>query len=181
MTATWAPSTSRDSGSSCTRRAGRRSTGKSVGRDGLRFPALVKHARLHGGRKAVVDEPLFPGYVFLRGTMDEAYEADRTKRVANIIRAADQKHLEWELNNIRLALERSATLDPYPHLVRGRKVEVRSGPFRGSRGSSRAGAGGSAYSPGRTCSAAPWAWRSTRASSTRRLESPGAPRPGRRH
>ena len=95
---------------------------------------LTRHARLHGGRKAVVDEPLFPGYVFLKATTDEAYDADRTKRVANIIRVPDQHHLEWELNNIRLALECSATLDPYPHLSQGRRVEVRSGPFRGLQG-----------------------------------------------
>lgn len=95
---------------------------------------LMKHNRLHGGRKAVVEEALFPGYLFLLGSIDEAYQADRTNRVANIIRVPDQNHLEWELNNIKLALERSAMLNPYPHLVMGRRVEVRSGPFRGLQG-----------------------------------------------
>ena len=95
---------------------------------------LARHARLHGGRKAVVEEPLFPGYVFLLGTTDQAYQADRTRRVANIIRVPDQQQFQWELGNIRLALERSATLDPYPRLVKGRRVEVTSGPFRGLQG-----------------------------------------------
>jgi transcription antitermination factor NusG len=95
---------------------------------------LVRRARRHGGRKTVVEEPLFPGYVFLKGTTDEAYDADRTKRVANIIRVPDQRQFEWEVNNIRLALECDAALDPYPHLSRGRKVEVRAGPFRGLQG-----------------------------------------------
>ena len=95
---------------------------------------LTRHTRTHGGRKAVVEAPLFPGYVFLLGTTDEAYQADRTRRVANLIRPRDQKQLEWEVRNIRLALDRNALLDPYPRLVRGRRVEVTSGPFRGLQG-----------------------------------------------
>ena len=95
---------------------------------------LVRRQRVYGTRKAVVEEPLFPGYVFLRGTAEQAYQADRTKRVANIIRVNDQRRLESELNNIRLALSQNASLDPYPHLVRGVAVEVRSGPFQGLQG-----------------------------------------------
>jgi transcription antitermination factor NusG len=95
---------------------------------------LVKRHRLYGNRKAIVDEPLFPGYVFLFGTADQAYQADRTKRVANIIRVNNQRQLEWELQNIKLALSKDAPLDPYPHLVKGQRVEVRSGPFEGLQG-----------------------------------------------
>ena len=108
---------------------------KDLGAMGLScYLPLSRGTRVYGGRKAVVEKPLFPGYVFLRGTIDEAYEADRTRRVANIIRVPDQKHLEWELRNIRLALECRAPLDPFPHLSRGRRVEVRSGAFRGLQG-----------------------------------------------
>ena len=46
----------------------------------------------------------------------------------------DQRRLESELNNIRLALDRNASLDPYPDLVKGVRVEVRSGPFQGLQG-----------------------------------------------
>jgi transcription antitermination factor NusG len=95
---------------------------------------IVKRARRYGARKVVVEEPLFPGYVFLFGTADEAYQADRTKRVANIIKVTDQRQLDWELNNIRLALSQEAPLDHYPHLVKGVRVEVRSGPFQGLQG-----------------------------------------------
>lgn len=98
------------------------------------YVPLVRRARRYGDRKAIVEEPLFPGYVFLFGSLDEAYQADRTKRVANIIRVTDQQRLEWELKNIRLALSHDAPLDPYPHLVRGGRVEVRRGPFQGVQG-----------------------------------------------
>src|SRR4051812_29215303 len=42
---------------------------------------LVKCVRYYGKRKANIEMPLFPGYVFLMGSLDEAYQADRTKRI----------------------------------------------------------------------------------------------------
>jgi transcription antitermination factor NusG len=95
---------------------------------------IVSKMRFHGGRKVTVDEALFPGYLFLRGTLDQAYEADRTKRVANILAVSDQGRMDWELRNLSVALGFGATLDPYPFLKLGRRVVVRSGPFRGLQG-----------------------------------------------
>jgi transcription antitermination factor NusG len=60
--------------------------------------------------------------------------ADRTKRIAQIIHVADQAKIDWELRNIQLAIACQAPLDPYPHLVEGVRVAVRSGPFRGLQG-----------------------------------------------
>ena len=95
---------------------------------------LVQSVRYYGRRKATVDLPLFPGYVFVFGSVEEAYAADRTKRVAQIIRVADQARFEREISNIRTALDSGAELDPYPCLTAGVWVEVRSGPFKGLRG-----------------------------------------------
>lgn len=98
------------------------------------FLPLVRQVRYYGKRKFFAEMPLFPGYVFLRGELDDAYLADRTKRVAAIIKVADQQRIDWELRNIYLALSTNAPLDPYPHLRKGIRVEVRSGPFRGLQG-----------------------------------------------
>jgi transcription antitermination factor NusG len=95
---------------------------------------LVKRVQLYGNRKFKVELPLFPGYLFLRGSLDEVYTADRTRRVAQIIRVVDQQQLDWELRNLRLALEGTDSLDPYPYLQRGVRVEVRSGPMIGLQG-----------------------------------------------
>jgi transcription termination/antitermination protein NusG len=95
---------------------------------------IIEQVRYHGKRKAVVTEPLFAGYVFLRGTLDEAYLADRTKRVANILPVHDQETLDLELRNLALALHQQAPLDPYPFLKKGTRVQVRAGPFRGLQG-----------------------------------------------
>jgi transcription termination/antitermination protein NusG len=98
------------------------------------FLPLVNCVRYYGQRKARVTMPLFPGYLFLRGTLEQAYEADRTHRVAQIIPVANQDQINWELRNISIAITNKATLDPYPYLREGLRVEVRSGPFRGLQG-----------------------------------------------
>jgi transcription antitermination factor NusG len=98
------------------------------------FLPLLTATKYYGGRKALVEFPVFPGYLFLRGEVDDAYEADRTHRVAQIIKVVNQKRLERELRNIHLALCGHAPLDPYPYLVAGVRVEVREGPFRGLQG-----------------------------------------------
>ena len=95
---------------------------------------LVRQARYFGRRKRVVDAVLFPGYLFLHGTLDQGYMADRTRRVVELIKVCDQERLERELDNVRLALNRGAELDPCPYLKEGVRVEVRAGPFRGLQG-----------------------------------------------
>lgn len=95
---------------------------------------LTEAVRYYGRRKARVALPLFPGYVFLCGSLDQAHNADRTRRVVQLIPVTDQVRFEQELANIRLALTRGAGLEPHPCLKVGTWVEVRSGPFRGLRG-----------------------------------------------
>jgi transcription antitermination factor NusG len=95
---------------------------------------LVRQQKIYGGRKFQMELPLFPGYVFLFGTTDDIYTADRTRRVSKIIEVHQQKRLAEELSNLRLALENSSSLTAYPFLKTGVQVEVCSGPFRGLRG-----------------------------------------------
>jgi transcriptional antiterminator RfaH len=98
------------------------------------FLPLVRQVRFHGGRKAIVELPLFPGYVFLRGAAEDAYRADRTKRVAQILKVKDQERLNWELRNLHMALSREAPLVAFPALQKGVRVEVTGGPLRGLQG-----------------------------------------------
>jgi len=98
------------------------------------FLPLIRQERVYSGRRTTVTVPMFPGYLFLHGTLDDAYAGDRTRRVARIVQVNDQARLDWELRNLALALEHHAPLDPYPFLKQGTRVEVKSGPFRGLQG-----------------------------------------------
>ena len=98
------------------------------------FLPLVSCPRFYAGRKVTVEMPLFPGYLFLRGDKDDAYAADRKKRVAQILTVYDQQALETELSGLHQALCVNCTLNPYPYLKKGVRVCVRSGPLRGLEG-----------------------------------------------
>jgi transcription antitermination factor NusG len=98
------------------------------------FLPLVTKTHYYGRRKVVAELPLFPGYLFMLGSIEQAYSADRTGRVARILPVADQDQLNWEMRNLQIALQRKAVLDIYPNLRAGARVEVRSGPFRRLQG-----------------------------------------------
>src|SRR4051812_35275017 len=95
---------------------------------------LERQLRFHRNRKTHVELPLFPGYLFLHGTIDEVYSADRTKRVARLIRVSDQLQIERDLNNLKLALTNGTPLRAHAYLSRGTRVEVRTGPLQGLQG-----------------------------------------------
>src|SRR5215218_2778962 len=100
--------------------------------DGLPDPSHGDWYVLH--TKSRQEKPLFPGYLFLRGSLDQAYVADRTKRVSNILKVHNQERMTWQLTNLSLALSHSVPLDPYPYLKEGVLVEVKAGAFRGLQG-----------------------------------------------
>lgn len=101
------------------------------------FLPLARQIRFHGkdnARRAVVEEPLIPGYLFLYGDLDCAYRADRSRRTAQLIKVPDQAKLSWEIENLRAAVGKGIDLQPHPLLQVGTKVEIRSGPLRGIQG-----------------------------------------------
>ncbi len=95
---------------------------------------LVDRVRYERGRKVHSHVPLFPGYVFCSGALDEAYAAVSTKRVCQILCVPDQTQFEREVEQIRLALDQCGRVEQYPFAVVGRRCRVWSGPFLGIEG-----------------------------------------------
>jgi transcription antitermination factor NusG len=95
---------------------------------------LVRHVRYYGHRRRVVEAPLFPGYVFLRGERDDAFFAVSTKRAAAIVDVPDQIELEHDLTQIRMALAGGLVGQAFAYLREGRRVRVARGPFAGLEG-----------------------------------------------
>lgn len=98
------------------------------------YVPLTQRVTYHGGRKSTSTIPLLPGYVFLFGTREQAFQIDRLGRVVKVIPVIDQTKLERELDSIRLALSNGAELLPHPMIRAGLHVAVRSGPFEGVEG-----------------------------------------------
>ena len=95
---------------------------------------LTSRGTFRGRRKCVVAEPLFPSYLFMRGTVEDTYFAIATKRVANVIRVNDQLRFASELHHIKCALENRAELSPHKYIEIGRRARVTGGPFIGLEG-----------------------------------------------
>jgi len=98
------------------------------------FLPMFSSERLYCNRKVTVQLPLFPGYLFLRGSLDDAYTADRTRRVAQIIQVTNQARLDDELASLAHVLSFQTKLDPFPYLKKGLRVTIKSGPLRGLQG-----------------------------------------------
>jgi transcriptional antiterminator RfaH len=107
------------------------------------FLPLVSRVTLVRGRKLISRVPLFPGYVFLSGELEDGYAAVSTRRVCQLIQVRDQRRLTDELEQIALALERGADLGHHAFAVAGARCRVTKGPFEGIEGivSRRLGSG----------------------------------------
>ncbi|MFO0983934.1 MAG: UpxY family transcription antiterminator [Planctomycetota bacterium] len=97
------------------------------------FLPLQRRVQRWSDRKRLIELPLFPGYLFLRG---DALQRERaawtpgavgyagTDRAPGVV-AAD------ELDAVRAVIARLVPFDPYPGLLCGQRVRVTAGPLRG--------------------------------------------------
>ena len=86
------------------------------------------------GRSFMSYLPLFPGYLFFRGTGDDRHAAIRSNLVAQVIGVADQHLLDAELGQLRALQESGFPLIPYDYIGPGDAVSIGEGPFRGYSG-----------------------------------------------
>lgn len=87
-----------------------------------------------GRRKIQTQVPLFPGYVFLYGHREQAYRADRLRRLVQVIQAPDSEQLTEDLRMIAVAQAAGAALAPIDRLPIGSWAQIMAGPFVGVRG-----------------------------------------------
>jgi transcription antitermination factor NusG len=97
------------------------------------LPLAEKRVR-RAGRQLVSHLPLFPGYVFFRGTSLERRTALASDRIVSVLEVCDQTLLDTELRSLWRLQESGAPLVPVPYLGPGAAVEVIEGPFRGLSG-----------------------------------------------
>ncbi|MGB2987141.1 MAG: transcription termination/antitermination NusG family protein [Phycisphaerae bacterium] len=98
------------------------------------FLPLVECRRTSGGRTRSVRIPLFPGYVFLCGGLEDRLAVLRTNRVANVLEVTDQERLKVDLRQIYRVIESEVPVDLHPQLRRGRRCRVTGGTLVGLEG-----------------------------------------------
>ena len=90
-----------------------------------------EHRSRQGSRTRVSYLPLFPGYLFFRGTAVERLAALRSNLLVRVLEVSDQTLLTRELEQLHSIQRSGATLIPLDRLVPGDPVRIVDGPFKG--------------------------------------------------
>lgn len=98
------------------------------------FLPLIPHRNQIRGRIITSHIPLFTSYVFLLADQQERLAALTTRRVVMALKVPDQERLWADLRQIHRLIETGAPITPEDRLQAGMKVEIRSGPLQGLRG-----------------------------------------------
>jgi transcriptional antiterminator RfaH len=97
-------------------------------------PLVKRRSRSPGGRVRVSYVPLFPNYVFVRGSDDARRQALATGCVSRTLEISDGLALVRDLAQIRRLIAAEAPLLPESRLETGDPVRIRSGPLAGVEG-----------------------------------------------
>lgn len=97
---------------------------------------LLRLRKRWSDRYVHVEEPLFPGYLFLHGGAEARLTALRARGVIQFVGFGDGPAAvpAREIQAIRQALSSGLQCDPCPYLKVGQEVEVARGALRGHRG-----------------------------------------------
>ena len=108
-----------------------------VGKDIEVFLPLVERPSLRKDRREMVEQPVFPGYLFARLTPYDAAIVKATRGVVQILGPAPDSFStvpDEQVEAVRTMVESRLTVDPYPYLKVGTRVEVKHGPMKGLQG-----------------------------------------------
>ena len=82
--------------------------------------------------------PVFPGYIFVR-QVDSAVNRHRVVNIPGAVRFVSFEGRpsivpEGQIDGVRRFLESHLSIDPYPYIKVGRRVEIIAGPLKGVQG-----------------------------------------------
>jgi len=103
------------------------------------FLPLVERLRRWKDRKKLVLFPLFPGYLFVHiaennDTFVEILKMYGVARFLGVIPTRPLPVPDGQIDALQKLLEIKATLDPYPYLQEGQRVNIVRGPLAGASG-----------------------------------------------
>lgn len=100
------------------------------------FLPLYRSRHRWSDRSKLVDEPLFPGYVFCRLNPDQRFALLTIPGVMHLVGTANvpEALAEDEIVAIREVLRKDGAIEPWPFLEDGSRVRLQSGPLAGLEG-----------------------------------------------
>jgi transcription antitermination factor NusG len=87
-------------------------------------------------RRVTLQMPLFPGYVFVRMSLEQQLRVQQVPGVARIVGfdGVPAPLPDEEIDALRTTVAQGVLAEPHPYLNVGRRVQVKSGPMAGMRG-----------------------------------------------
>lgn len=87
-------------------------------------------------RRARLQLPLFPGYVFVRLPLNEKLKVLQLHGVARLVGFGDRPVplQEGEIESLRRGFHGDMKMEPYPYLSAGKRVRIMRGPLAGLEG-----------------------------------------------
>jgi transcription termination/antitermination protein NusG len=100
------------------------------------FLPLCRCRRRWRHRIAIIDLPLFPGYLFCRFEASIRMPVLTTPGVLSVLSLArvPAPIPDHEIDAIRILVESGSNLQPLPYIIEGQRVRIENGPLRGTEG-----------------------------------------------
>ena len=100
------------------------------------FVPLYRSVRRWKDRRKELDLVLFPGYVFVRISLQKRLRVLQVPGVVNFVNfnGLPTPLPEGEVEALRRASAQGVFAEPHPYLKTGRRVRIRNGPFTGIEG-----------------------------------------------
>jgi len=118
-----------------TRSRGEKSLARRLLQCGVSFFLPLHERRKRIQRRLVRSHlPLFPGYLFFRGSEESRREALETNLVVNCLHVEEQHRFANDMARIFELVTSGAALSPEERLTPGMAAEITSGPLAGRRG-----------------------------------------------
>jgi len=95
-----------------------------------------KTIRKWSDRKKEIELPLFSGYIFINATEKERLLALQQKHIVRCISDAGRPAIvpDWQIENLAKMISNSNNINVIDGLIKGKELEIKSGPFKGIRG-----------------------------------------------
>lgn len=100
------------------------------------FSPSYRIERQWSDRKKIIDQPLFPGYVFCRLNPHDRLPVLQVPGVVGLVGVGKvpEKVPESELDRVRMLLQSGLLVTPWPFLQIGQHVVIERGPLEGLEG-----------------------------------------------
>jgi transcription antitermination factor NusG len=92
--------------------------------------------RIWSDRIKVVQEPLFPGYLFSRFQMEDRIRVLQAPGIRQIVASGDKPSPmgDDEIANLKILVSAAPVIVPWPYLPAGHRVRIERGPLAGMEG-----------------------------------------------